>query len=70
MTTVKPNCIMHSTIAVTPIPLQQRSLDRASVGTLHNDFCSHNFYFTSVVEPTANSCFHEQEALFSQLENL
>jgi len=38
------------------------SLDRASVGTLHNDLCSNDFYFTSVVEPTANSCFHEQES--------
>ena len=53
---------MHLTITVTPIPLQQRSLDHASVGVLHDGFCSNNFYFTSVVEPTANSCYRKQES--------
>ena len=62
MTTVKSNCVMHWTVAVTPIPLQQRSLDCASVGTLHDNLSSNDFYFTSVVELTANSCFHEQES--------
>jgi len=46
-----------------PIPLQQQLLDRTSVGALHDDLCSNNFYFTSVVEPTANICFDEQEQL-------
>jgi len=63
MTTVKPNSIMHWTVAVKPIPLQWQLLDRASVGALHEDLCSNDFYFSSVVEPTANSCFHEQECL-------
>jgi len=53
---------MHLTVAVTPIPLQWRSLDRASIGALHNDLCLNDFYFTPVVEPTANSCFHEQKS--------
>ena len=60
-TTVNPNSVMHWIVTVTPIPLQYQSLNRATVGALHEDLCSNDFYFTSVVEPTANSCFHEQE---------
>ena len=42
--------------------IQQRSLYHTSVGALHNDFCSNNFCFTSVVELTTKSYFHEQES--------
>ena len=59
MTTVKPNFV---TVTVMPIPLQWRSLDRISVGALHDNLCSNDFYFTSIVESTANSCFYEQES--------
>ena len=62
MTTAKPNCVMHWTIAVTPISLQEWLLDCTSVGAPHDEICSNDFYFTSVVELTANSCFHEQES--------
>ena len=37
------------------------AIDHASVGALH-EFCPNDFYFTSVVESTTNSCFHEQES--------
>ena len=70
MTTVKPNCVMHWTVMVSPIPFQQRLLDHASIGTLHDDCCLNNLYFTSVVEPKANSCFHEQESLILTAEKI
>ena len=37
-------------------------LDWASMGALHDDCFSKDLYLTSVVEPTENSCFHEQES--------
>ena len=33
MTTAKPNCIMHRTNTVTPIPFQQQSLDHVTILT-------------------------------------
>jgi len=59
MSIVKPNCVMHSNIVATLIPFQYRSLDRVSVGTLHDDFCS---YFSSVVEPTATVASMSRQA--------
>jgi len=67
MLIVKPNnCVMHSNIAVTPIPFQYQSLDRVSLGTLHDDF----FVLLFNSRTNSNSCFHEQESQFSQLEKL
>jgi len=37
------------------------------IGALHNDRFSKDLYFTSVIEPTASSCFHEQESPILQL---
>ena len=62
MTTIQPNCVMHWTVAVMPIPLQKRTLDHTSVGALHDGRSSNDLYFISVVEPTASSWFHEQES--------
>jgi len=50
---------MHSNVAVTLIPFQYRSLDRVSVGTLHDDICS---YLSSVVEPTASDASVSRQA--------
>ena len=58
MTTVKPNCVMHWTVAVTPIPLQSQSLDRHFARWFWFEWLC----FTSVVEQTLNSCFHQQES--------
>jgi len=61
MTTVKPNCLMHWTVAVMPA----RAI---SIAIAQSRYCRHSarwFYlnnFTSVVEPTANICFHEQKS--------
>ena len=45
MTTVKPNWVMYWT-----------DRNRAGIHALHDDCFSNDLYFTSVVEPTANSC--------------
>ena len=44
MTTEKSNCIMHWTVAVTPIPFQWRLLHHTSIGTLHTDRFSNDLY--------------------------
>ena len=51
MTTVKHNWVMYWT-----------DRNRAGIHALHDDCFSNDLYFTSVVEPTANSCFLEQES--------
>jgi len=64
MTIGKLDCIMHSNFnTVMLIPFQKRLLDCASVGTVQNGFCLNDFCFTSIVEPAANSSFHEPENL-------
>ena len=57
---------MHWSIAsIMPIPFQWRLLNCPCVGTLHDDFCLKDFCFTSIVlEPAANSCFHDEERHF------
>ena len=61
---------MHWTVAVMPIPLQKRTLDHTSVGALHDGRSSNDFYFISVVEPTASIGSTNRKAPFSQLEKL
>ena len=61
---------MRWNVAVTPIRRNHRSLNHTSVGALHNDFCSFVFCLPSIAEPAANSCFHEQEGLFSAGGNI
>ena len=38
------------------------AIARSSVGALHDNLRSNDFYFTSVVERTTNTCLHEQES--------
>jgi len=66
----KPNCIMCWNDTVITIPFQYWLLNCTKISALHDEifFFPNNFCFTSVVELVANSCFHEQENLFSQLE--
>jgi len=61
ITKAKPNCICIELLHSRPFHFN-RLLNRASVGASHDDLRSNNFYFTSVVERTANSCFYEQES--------
>ena len=35
--------------------IHTHSIDSTTLGTLHNDFCSKDFWFASVVEPTAST---------------